>query len=85
MWSGMPKVILKKQRVSYISKITLSMNYIFCKWLSIHECISMIDFIQMGVVRHTWACQKKFQILNLKYPKTKFNYDVEYLHIGSYP
>ena len=35
----------------------------------------MIKPIQMSVVGHTWACQKKFSIFNLQYVKTELSYD----------
>ena len=35
----------------------------------------LIQFIHMGVVRHTWAFQKQFSMLNLQYVITELSYD----------
>ena len=38
--------------------------------------IYLNQFIHMGVVRHTWICQKKFPILDMQYVKTEMSFDV---------
>ena len=45
----------------------------------------MIQFIRMGVVRHTWTSQKKISILNLQHFKTVLSYDGDFLHAGRHP
>lgn len=35
------------------------MNLIFCMWLGVYNYINMIQFLQMGLVRYSWACQQK--------------------------
>ena len=46
-------------------------NLIFYICLGIHKYIYMIQSIAMDVVRHTWASQKFFPILNIHYIKTE--------------
>ena len=56
-WSGMPKVIQNNE--SAISqKWALVWRWFFCMCLGIHKNIFLIQFIRVGVVRHTWAYQK---------------------------
>ena len=55
------------------------MNLIFCMWSGIHKYIYMIQFIHIGVVRHTWVCQKYFSILNTQYIKTELDYHGAYM------
>ena len=43
--------------------------------------ISLIQFIQMSVVKHTWVFEKQLSILNLQYFKTELSYDSDFLHI----
>ena len=42
----------------------------------------LIQFIHIGVVRHTWAFHKKFSVLNMHYVKTELRYDGEFLHVA---
>ena len=47
-----------KQQISYITKIDLGINLIFCMCLSISKYICMIQSIYMGVLNYNLACSK---------------------------
>ena len=67
-----------KQQVSFISKMTSDVKLIFCVWLGIHKYIDLIQSIHMVVVRHTWACQKYFPILNPQNVETELSYVADF-------
>ena len=57
------------------------MKLIYHMWLGVHKYIYLIQSIYMGVVKHNWAFQKYFSILNLKYAKVGLSYDADFLHM----
>ena len=57
------------------------MKLIYRMWLGVHKYIYLIQSIYMVVVKHTWAFQKYFSILNRKYAKTELSYDANFLHM----
>ena len=46
------------EQISNITEENLGMNLSFCMWLDMHKLVYMIQFFLMGVVKHTWTCQK---------------------------
>ena len=50
--------------------------------LGVHKYICFIHSIHMGVLRHTWVCQKKIPTLSLQYFKMELSYDTDFFAYG---
>ena len=63
-------------------RLNLGIKLIFYMWLGIHKYIYLVQFIDMGMVRHTWIFQKSLSVLNLPYAKTELSYYADVFHIA---